>query len=165
MRVKWALARFSALCAPEERLEAELALAPEMTMPADLKARTGAQDAKGVWEGQISQFESRVISLEGQRKVIREKIAQLEHQIRGTEAVLKAYEAQLASVRREPGSYKPLVDRGLATLARYSRTERQGQQIEGQIAEGAAVVNSRRKGCVGANLDLRFVNRRRQIRS
>ena len=68
MRVKWALARFSALCAPEERLEAELALAPEMTMPADLKARTGAQDVKRVWEGQISQFESRSFPSKGSTK-------------------------------------------------------------------------------------------------
>ena len=104
MRVKWALARFSALCAPEERLEAELALAPEMTMPADLKARTGAQDAKGVWEGQISQFESRVISLEGQREVIREKIAQLEHQIRGTEAVLRPTRRSWHRFAESPGA-------------------------------------------------------------
>jgi membrane fusion protein, type I secretion system len=133
------------LRATEERLKTELALAAEMTMPPDLKARAEDPSVKGVWEGQVSQFQSRVVSLEGQRRVIREKIAQLEHQIRGTQAVLKSYEAQLVSVRKELDSYKPLVERGLITLARYSQTERQGQQIEGQIADSMASVAKARQ--------------------
>lgn len=136
--------QYLVLRATEERLKAELARAAQLAMPPDLAARAGDANVRGVWEGQVSQFESRIVSLEGQRKVIREKIAQLEHQIRGTEAVLKTYEAQLASIRKELESYKPLVDRGLITLARYSQTERQGQQIEGQIADaGASVAKAR----------------------
>jgi multidrug efflux pump subunit AcrA (membrane-fusion protein) len=117
------------LRATEERLKAELARAAAMAMPADLAARVADVDVKGVWEGQVSQFESRRVSLEGQRKVIKERIAQLEHQIVGIEAQLKAYQAQLASVRKELDSYRPLVEKGLITLARFSQVERQGQAI------------------------------------
>jgi membrane fusion protein, epimerase transport system len=126
------------LRATEERLKAELARATSLVMPTDLAARGNEPDVKGVWEGQLKQFESRIVSLEGQRKVIRERIMQLEHQIGGIEAVLRAYEAQLASVRKELESYRPLVERGLITLSRFSQTERQGQQIEGQIADARA---------------------------
>jgi HlyD family type I secretion membrane fusion protein len=93
-----------------------------------------------VWDGQISQFLSRLASLEGQRKVIREKIAQLEHQITGTDAVRRAYAKQLVSIRKELESYRPLVDKGLITLARYSQVERQGQALEGQVADANATV-------------------------
>lgn len=126
------------LRATEERLKAELARADKMQLPRDLAARMAEPDAKGVWDGQVSQFETRRTSLEGQRKVIRERIAQLEHQIVGIQAQLKAYEAQFASVKRELESYRPLVDRGLITLSRFSQVERQGQAIEGQIADANA---------------------------
>jgi HlyD family type I secretion membrane fusion protein len=133
------------LRATEERLKAELARVDTMAMPADLATRAGEPDVKGVWEGQVSQFESRRVSLEGQRKVIKERIAQLEHQIVGIEAQLKAYRAQIASVRKELDSYRPLVERGLITLARFSQVERQGQAIEGQIAEAAANIAKARQ--------------------
>lgn len=128
------------LRATEERLKSELAGAAELAMPADLKARAADRNVTGVWDGQISQFQSRRASLEGQRKVIKEKIAQLEHQIVGTEAVLAAYRAQLQSVRKELESYKPLVEKGLITLARYSHIERAGQGIAGQAADAAAAI-------------------------
>jgi HlyD family type I secretion membrane fusion protein len=128
------------LRATEERLKAELASAAGLTMPADLEARAAEPNVVGVWLGQVSQFESRRTSLEGQRKVVKEKIAQLEHQIVGTEAQLKAYRAQLVSVRKELESYKPLLEKGLITLGRYSQIERAGQGIEGQAADAAAAI-------------------------
>jgi len=129
----------------EERLKAELARATSLAMPTDLAARVNESDVKGVWEGQVKQFESRIASLEGQRKVIRERIAQLEHQIGGGEAVLKAHQAQLVSVLKELESYRPLVERGLITLSRFSQIERQGHQIEGQIADARASIAKARQ--------------------
>jgi HlyD family type I secretion membrane fusion protein len=149
------------LRATEERLKAELARAPWLTMPPDLAARGAEPDVKGVWDGQVSQFESRRTSLEGQRKVIKEKIAQFEHQIVGIEAQLKAYAAQLASVRRELESYRPLVDRGLITLARFSQVERQGQAIEGQIAESTATIARARQAIAEQNQQMAQVENER----
>ena len=133
------------LRATEARLKAELSRAAELTMPDDLKARSADPDVAGVWQSQVSQFQSRRASLEGQRKVIKEKVAQLEHQIVGTEAQLKAYRAQLASVLKEIESYKPLVQKGLITLGRYSQAERAAQGVEGQAAEAAAAIAKARQ--------------------
>src|SRR6266436_5307039 len=76
--------QYVVLRATEARLLAELAHSSELVMPEDLKT----QDSyfKSVWNGQVSQFESRRAALEGQSSVIREKINQLGSQIVGAEA-------------------------------------------------------------------------------
>src|SRR6266481_4801855 len=90
--------QYMVLRATEARLLTELNHGSEMVMPEDLKA--GAEDTyvKSVWNGQVSQFESRRAALEGQRSVIREKINQLGSQIVGAEAQVKAFTDQISSV-------------------------------------------------------------------
>jgi len=81
------------------------------------------------------QFDSRRAALEGQRSIIREKVAQLHSQIEGAQAQIKAYTAQLQSVSEERESIKPLVDRGLIARPRVLQLERTGSGLEGQIGE------------------------------
>jgi multidrug efflux pump subunit AcrA (membrane-fusion protein) len=83
--------QYVVLRATEARLLSELDHASELTMPEDLKARPEDTYIKSVWNGQVSQFESRRAALEGQRSVIREKINQLDSQIVGAEAQVKAF--------------------------------------------------------------------------
>jgi hypothetical protein len=47
---------------------------------------------------------SRLAAIEGQRSVIKEKVAQLEHQIIGGDAQVKAYRSQLESTRKDIGA-------------------------------------------------------------
>src|SRR5687768_13379385 len=124
--------------ATEERLKAEFARQPELVMPEDLKARGDDQYLPGVWRGQLHQFESRQAALAGQRNVIKEKIAQLEAQITGGEAQVKAYRAQLASVQQEIESIAPLVKQGLVARPRFLQLERAGAGLEGQAADAMA---------------------------
>ena len=93
-------------------------------MPEDLKARPEDTYIKSVWNGQVSQFESRRAALEGQRSVIREKINQLGSQIVGAEAQVKAFTNQIASVRAEAKDIAPLVERGLIARPRILQLER-----------------------------------------
>src|SRR5437588_2253512 len=69
------------LRATEERLRAELTHRAEMTIPDDLKAFGDDRYVKEVRDAQVHQMEVRLTALEGQRQVIKEKIAQLEYQI------------------------------------------------------------------------------------
>jgi HlyD family type I secretion membrane fusion protein len=134
------------LRATEERLKAELAGASSLTMPEDLKAAgNGDPDVAGIWNGQIHQFESRLAALAGARIVIREKIAQLEAQIVGSEAQEKSYREQFDSVRKEKESLASLVERGLVAKPRYLQLERSGSGLEGQAAETAANIAKSRQ--------------------
>ena len=131
------------LRATEERLWAELEHRA-MVMPEDLRAEPSTHVAT-VWESQLRQFESRQEALQGARVVIREKIAQLQHQITGSEAQARAYREQLQSVKSEMESIQPLIERGLIARPRYLQLERTGAGLEGQIADATANVAKARQ--------------------
>jgi HlyD family type I secretion membrane fusion protein len=129
----------------EDRLRTEYNRGTELTLPTDLKDLADDPDVASVWRGQIHQFESRQAAAEGQRVVIKEKIAQLESQIKGTEAQVKSYRAQYDSVQKEIVSIAPLVEKGLIARPRYLQLERSGVALEGQAAETFANVAKARQ--------------------
>src|SRR6202051_4313310 len=57
--------QYMVLRATEARLLAELDHTSELVMPQDLKARPEDSSFKSVWNGQVSQFESRLAAIEG----------------------------------------------------------------------------------------------------
>jgi HlyD family type I secretion membrane fusion protein len=128
--------QYLVLRATEARLKAELERARVLAPPEEFKAR----DSDGIWSAQRHQFESRRTALEGARKVIREKIAQLEAQIVGAQGAVKSYQAQWESVRQEMADIKPLLDKGLITRPRYLQLERAAAGVEGQIADTLATI-------------------------
>jgi HlyD family type I secretion membrane fusion protein len=128
----------------EERLRTEYNRGAQLVLPDDLKNRADDPDVKNVWQGQIHQFESRLAAADGQRKVIAEKISQLESQIKGGEAQVKSYQSQFDSVQKEMLSIQPLVEKGLVARPRYLQLERSGTALEGQAAEtGAGIAKAR----------------------
>jgi membrane fusion protein, type I secretion system len=135
------------LRATEERLKAELTGATSLTMPEDIKAAANEHpDVAAIWNGQVHQFESRLAALAGARLVIKEKIAQLEAQIVGSQAQEKSYREQYDSVIKERDSLTSLVERGLVAKPRYLQLERSGSGLEGQAAETAANIAKFRQG-------------------
>ncbi|OSI77266.1 secretion protein HylD [Bradyrhizobium canariense] len=137
--------QYAVLRATEVRLLTELDHGSELAMPTDLRARSYDPYFKSVWNGQLSQFESRRASLEGQRSVIREKINQLGSQIVGAEAQVKAFTDQINSVRNEAKDLAPLVERGLIARPRILQLERTAYGLEGQIADTKAGIAKARQ--------------------
>ena len=137
--------QYMVLRATEARLLTELDRGTELVMPADLKSRQQDSYLKSVWNGQISQFESRLAAIEGQRSVIREKINQLGSQIVGAEAQVKAFTDQIMSVRAEAKDIAPLVERGLIARPRILQLERSAFGLEGQIADAKANIAKARQ--------------------
>src|SRR6266576_1136454 len=135
--------QYMVLRATEARLLTELDHRSELVMPEDLKT----QDSyfKSVWNGQISQFESRRAAIEGQRSVIREKINQLGSQIVGAQAQVKSFTDQITSVHAEAKDIAPLVERGLIARPRILQLERTAFGLEGQIADAKANIAKARQ--------------------
>ncbi len=71
------------LRATEARLLSELERRPALVFPEELKAEQDDRYVKAVMDGEVRQFESRKIALEGQRKVLEQRISQFEEQIAG----------------------------------------------------------------------------------
>lgn len=130
--------QYVVLRATEVRLLAELAGEPELVKPPELAAGQAGSYATRIWAGQVQQFETRRAAIEGQRKVIVEKIHQLQSQIDGAEAQVKAYVEQIESVRAEAQSVAPLVEKMLLPRARLLQLERAAFGLEGQIADARA---------------------------
>ena len=137
--------QFYVLRATEERLRAELNRAAELTIPDDLKSHMDDPNVVSIWKGQLYQFQTRAAALEGQRKVIAEKIAQLGSQIKGGEAQVKAFRAQMLSVQNELQSIQPLVTQGLIARPRLLQLERSGAGLEGQVADTEANIAKARQ--------------------
>jgi len=137
--------QYMVLRATEVRLLTELDHGSALVIPEDLKARSGDTYFKSVWNGQVSQFESRLAAIEGQRNVIREKINQLGSQIVGAEAQVKAFTNQISSVHAEAKDIAPLVERGLIARPRIMQLDRTAFGLEGQIADANANIAKARQ--------------------
>src|SRR3954453_19512239 len=135
--------QYMVLRATEARLLTELDHGSELVMAEDLK-KEGSY-FKSVWNGQVSQFDSRRAALEGQRSVLREKINQLGSQIVGGEAQVKAFTDQISSIRSEAKDIAPLVERGLIARPRILQLERTAFGLEGQIADAMANIAKARQ--------------------
>jgi HlyD family type I secretion membrane fusion protein len=133
------------LRATEERLRAELAHRSEMTMPEDLKTYSQDPYLKEVWDAQVHQMQVRLAALDGQRQVIKEKIAQLEQQIVGLEGQVVAFTTQTVSVKDERASILPLMERGLVAKPRVLQLERTAAGLDGQIADARANIAKARQ--------------------
>ena len=142
------------LRATEVRLVAELAGDDELNMPSDLAARAGGAYARKIWAGQIRQFETRRTALEGQRKVIGEKINQLQSQIDGAVAQVQAYAAQSQSVHAEAETVAPLVEKGYLARPRLLELQRAGFGLDGQKADARASIAKYRQAIAEQELQI-----------
>ncbi len=130
--------QYVVLRATEARLLAELAGEDELVIPPELAARKDDAYVRSIWAGQVKQFETRRAAMAGQRNVIGEKIHQLQSQIDGAEAQVRAFSEQNESVHAEAESVAPLVDRMLLPRPRLLQLQRTGFSLEGQIADARA---------------------------
>ena len=126
------------LLATEARMQAELAGEASVTFPPDVVTLAAAR--KNVLAGQVQQFELRRAALDGQRRIIGEKIAQLEAQIQGAEAQLGGSRAQRDSIRAEAASLAPLVEKGIVAKPRLLQLERSASSFDGQMGELASTI-------------------------
>jgi HlyD family type I secretion membrane fusion protein len=146
--------QYLVLRATEARLLTELANGKELVMPAALAERSDDPYVAGIWSGQLKQFESRRAALDGQRKVIGEKIRQLQSQIDGGDAQVKAFGEQLESVRAEAASVAPLVEKMLLPRPRLLQLERTAYGLEGQIADARANIAKSRQAIAEQELQI-----------
>lgn len=121
------------LAASQARMQAELAGHSTIEFPPALLAQ--AEGHKAILDGQRQQFALRRTALEGQRRIVTEKIAQLEAQIAGTEAQVSGNRSQRDSIQKEAASLSPLVEKGIVARPRLLQLERSAAAFEGQVGE------------------------------
>lgn len=126
------------LRASEARLLSELERCKSISFPEELQAEKDDRYVQAVMNGEARQFQSRSASLDGQRKVLEQRIGQLDEQILGFRGVEDAYRRQFASIRAEAESLRGLVERGLVARPRILQLDRAAQGIDAQLADNIA---------------------------
>lgn len=125
-------AQLHELLARRARLEAERDGA--RTLHFDPRLR----DAPALRAGQQRLHAARAASDAGRVQQLRTRAAQVQRQITGLTAQLRATRRQLALVAQEVGALKALFDKGLAPAARLSALQRETARLEGVAGDLSA---------------------------
>jgi HlyD family secretion protein len=120
------------LAAREARLESERDGRPGVVFPQHLLARAGNPDVDRVIAGETKLFELRYEARTGQKSQLKERVTQLQEEIRGllAQESAKAHEAEL--IKAELKAVRELWEKYLTDIKRLTQSEREASRIEGE---------------------------------
>jgi len=144
--------RWSAMRARESRLVAERDGLDEVPFPAELLAEHDDPDVAEHVEAQSRIFHARRASLEAQRAILGQRIAQYAEEIRGVEGKIASDERRYAIIREEVADLESLFDKGLVDKARMLALKRAQAEIEGERSENLARIARARQNIKEAEL-------------
>jgi HlyD family secretion protein len=120
------------LTAREARLLAEREGENKIVFPAPLLARRGDASVGAAVGGEEKLFESRRNSRTGQSSQYRERISQVNEEIRGLTAQLAAKESEIKFISEELAGVADLYKRNLVTIVRYNQLQRDDARLQGE---------------------------------
>ncbi len=120
------------LTARQGRLRAERDGADGLTFPEDLLKRAAEQTVATALGGEEKLFESRRTARTGQRSQLRERVAQVNEEIRGLTAQLAGKEDEIKFVGKELAGAAELYEKNLVTIMRYTQLQRDQARLQGE---------------------------------
>jgi HlyD family secretion protein len=150
------------LAARRARLEAERDGADEIAYPKEL---TNADDPETVHvlAGERKLFEFRRSAQAGQKSQLRERIAQLNEEIRGQTDQAAAKRQEITLVNRELEGVRELFEKKLISINRLTALERDAARLEGERAQLVAAI-AQSKGKI-AEIELQIIQIDQNVRS
>ena len=124
--------------ARKARLESERDGGGEIDFPASLLARTGEADVARAIQSERRLFDLRRSAREGQKIQLRQRITQLDEEIRGHAALQAAKTEELALIKRELDGVRVLWDKNLVQMNRVIQLERETARLKGEYAQSIA---------------------------
>jgi HlyD family secretion protein len=128
----------NALYARSARLQAESQGADHVTFPQSLLDQANDPDAKAVMASEENQFQVRLAGRSGQRAQFRERISQLQEEIRGLTAQEGAKSREIALIEKELTGVRDLYARNLVQISRLTALERDAARLEGDRGQFVA---------------------------
>jgi membrane fusion protein, type I secretion system len=128
------------------RLASERDQADEAVFAADLLARAHEPDLAAAIDSERKLFELRRSARLGQKSQLKERIAQLEQEIRGYTALHEAKAEEIELIQRELEGVRALWNKNLVQISRLIALEREAARLKGERAQSvAAIAQSRGK--------------------
>jgi HlyD family secretion protein len=120
------------LMAREARLLAERDGEDKIQFPDAILTRNAESSVAAAIAGENKLFESRRISRTGQSSQLRERVSQVNEEIRGLTAQLAAKESEIKFISEELAGVADLYKRNLVTIVRYNQLQRDDARLQGE---------------------------------
>jgi HlyD family secretion protein len=121
--------------ARKARLEAERDGADEIRFDPALLARIAEPDVARAIESEGKLFALRKNARAGQKSQLRQRIAQLEDEVRGSTALQEAKAEEIELIRRELDGVRALWEKNLVQMTRLTALEREAARLKGERAQ------------------------------
>jgi HlyD family secretion protein len=145
------------------RLEAESEGSDNVTFPAELLARADEPELKKILSGEQTLFALRRAEQAGQKRLLRERIAQLGKEVEGLTAQAAAKEREISLVAKELDSTQQLYRQGLMTLSRLTDLERTAARLDGE--RGQLIASTAEANGKIAEMELEIIQIDQKMRS
>ena len=123
------------LLSREARLLAERDGADKIVFPDELARRSGQPPVAASIAGEEKLFEARRHTRTGQRAQLRERIAQINEEIRGLTAQYQAKENEIRLIGEELVGVEDLFKKNLVSIVRYMQLQRDQARIKGEYGQ------------------------------
>jgi HlyD family secretion protein len=134
------------LTARQARLASERDQAEQVAFPAALLARANEPDVAAAVQSERKLFELRRGARLGQKSQLRERIGQLDEEVRGYTALQEAKAEEIELIQRELEGVRALWNKNLVQINRLISLEREAARLKGERAQSvAAIAQSRGK--------------------
>jgi epimerase transport system membrane fusion protein len=131
--------------AQQARLLAERDDGASIAFAADLLQRSDNPQVAAILDAETKQFKIRRTGLAGQVSVLKQRIQEIEEQIRAAQAQHLSQQQQLALIRDELKDQQYLLDKGLTQRSRVLQLERTASALIGQAGEIAGNIAKSRQ--------------------
>jgi membrane fusion protein, type I secretion system len=134
------------MTARQARLAGERDQAEQVAFPAALMARANEPDVAAAIQSERKLFELRLSARLGQKSQLRERIGQLDEEVRGYTALQEAKAEEIELIQRELEGVRALWAKNLVQINRLISLEREAARLKGERAQSvAAIAQSRGK--------------------
>ena len=119
----------------EARLLAEREAVTEIAFPAEMSARRNEPSVALSIAGEEKLFEARRLTRQGLRSQLRERITQINEEIRGLTAQYQAKENEIKLIGEELVGVEDLFKKNLVSIVRYMQLQRDQARIKGEYGQ------------------------------
>lgn len=145
----------------QERLNAERDRKASFSLPESVRPFADDPQVKDILATQRSLFEARRASHVGEQSVLRQRLEQVQAELKGQETELKSRKRQLDLANKELGDVEPLFAKGFANQQRLGGLQREQARLEGDVGRLTADV-ARSKGAI-AEAELKIAQSEKEL--
>jgi membrane fusion protein, type I secretion system len=136
------------MTARQARLASERDQAEEVAFPPALLARANEPDVAAAVQSERKLFDLRRNARLGQKSQLRERIAQLDEEVRGYTALQEAKAEEIELIQRELEGVRALWNKNLVQISRLISLEREAARLKGERAQSVATI-AQSRGKIG----------------